>query len=186
MVENIPLANRQLQGTVQVIGLCSAERGDPVYGQVLDDPAHTVPIDVFDNGYDTRLRPPFCIAFSLTPADPNNRPFLFFVDGALNPIGNIEVTASAVSFTLGGQTATFPGSYTGFQQLQLCANGTDVTLWQGCVNQVGTQPFTVPAAGGVAGSDSLSMFGSIIGNTTALFDVCYFSPHCGSTGHTGL
>ncbi len=148
--------------------------------------AHTVPIDVFNNSYNTRLRPPFCIAFTLLTEVTNDRPFLFFVDGALDPIGNIEITTSAVSFTLGGQTATFPGSYTGFQQLQLCVNGTDVTLWQDCVKQVGTQSFTLPAAGGVAGSDSLSMFGSIIGNTMALFVVCYFSPHCGSTGHTGL
>ena len=63
------------------------------------------------------------------------------------PNGTVTVTGAGVTFSLFGQTAIFPliiptvGQET--VQLQLCADGTDVSLYEDCA-QVGTSmPFPV-------------------------------------------
>lgn len=175
MVEEIPLSGRNALGTIPINGICTTvDRTDLAYGQITPGPNVTssAPADVF-SVYNTRLRPPFCIAFTIMAEVTNDRPFMFFYQGGgLNPIGNIAIDASGVSFTLNGQMVTFPGSFQGsFQQLQLCANGTHLSLWQDCGTLVGTQNFIVPAAGGVGDGDSFSLFLSIVENRTDVFEV---------------
>ncbi len=160
------LRDRQALGTVTLDGVCFAEgRGDEAYTHAS---LITPPVGTFQE-LDTRLRPPFCIAFTLQAEIANTSPFLYFYeDGVpLVPIGGITIDASGLSITIRGESATFTGSYLGsFQQLQLCGDGSSITLYEDCFNAVGTQDFAVAAEGAFTDTDSFSLFATIASNVT--------------------
>ena len=103
----------------------------------------------------------FCIGLLVNTEPANVMPVVTFYNESFLPDGEITVTSNTVSFSHGDSSAVFTVANTiGFKRFQLCADGTDISLYDDCV-LVDSQPFT---------SDAL-MDGEIIGLIRDLMEI---------------
>ena len=103
----------------------------------------------------------FCIGLLVNTDPANVMPVVTFYNESFLPDGEITVTSNTVSFSHGDSSAVFTVANTiGFKRFQLCADGTDLSLYDDCV-LVDSQPFT---------SDALTS-GEIIGLIRDLMEI---------------
>ena len=77
---------------------------------------------LFFNTLQNQLDAPFCLGLIVSIlSEPT---LLYIYENSLTPVGNLSVRSDAIIFNLNGQDAFLPANFSGFAQLQLCANGT--------------------------------------------------------------
>ena len=168
----VPLDLLGLVGTVtlQDAGLCPARDL-----QYITNPASvvgpTVGFPTLPGG--TRLRTPFCIGLTMEVTTADTNPVLYFHQVAGEaPNGTLTVTGSGVTFNLFDATVNFPLTIpTGIAgvQLQICADGSTVTLYQDCSPVGGPSSFPVTEYFDAAGA-AIGLFrGALAVGTPASF-----------------
>ena len=71
---------------------------------------------------------PFCLGLIVNIlSEPT---LLYIYENSLTQVENLSVRSDAIIFNLNGQDAFLPGNFSGFAQIQLCANGTHMNV--GC------------------------------------------------------
>ena len=71
---------------------------------------------------------PFCLGLIVNIlSEPT---LLYIYENSLTQVENLSVRSDAIIFNLNGQDAFLPGNFSGFTQIQLCANGTHMNV--GC------------------------------------------------------
>ena len=119
---------------------------------------------LFFNTLQNHLNAPFCLGLiANTVKEPT---LLYIYDDLLIQVGNLTVRGDSIVFNLNGQDAFLPGNFSGFAQLQLCANSTHINLYVGCQFSMGV-PFSAP---GVSEMAAISLFTPFI-SSTPQFDV---------------
>ena len=119
---------------------------------------------LFFNTLQNQLNAPFCLGLiANTVKEPT---LLYIYDNLLIQVGNLTVRGDSIVFNLNGQDAFLPGNFSGFAQLQLCANGTHINLYVGCQFSMAVQF----SASGVSEMAVISLFTPFL-SSTPQFDV---------------
>ena len=109
-----------------------------------------------------QLNAPFCLAMIVNPmTEPT---MLYIYQNTL--VGFLTIDGDNIVFNLNGNSANLFGNFSGFNQIQLCANGTHINLYVGCQFSMSMQ-FSSP---GVSEGAVLSLFTPLF-VTTPQFDV---------------
>ena len=110
------------------------------------------------------LNAPFCLAMIVNPmSEPT---MLYIYQNTLDAVGLLTINPDNILFTLNGVSANLFGNFTGFNQIQLCANGTHMNLYIGCRFSM-SMPFS---ATGVNDGAVLSLFTPLFASSPQ-FDV---------------
>ncbi len=93
---------------------------------------------------------PFCLAFTmLTTNSSNSAPLMSIVSASsAEPVFSLVIDSAGVTLTLGTSSVTFPAPQFAdgnSQQLQICTNGADATLYSNC-GSLGSLPFSGSSA----------------------------------------
>ena len=119
---------------------------------------------LFFNTLQNQLNAPFCLGLiANTVKEPT---LLYIYDNSLIQVGNLTVRGDSIIFNLNGQDAFLPGNFSGFAQLQLCANSTHINLYTGCQFSMAVQF----SASGVSEMAVISLFTPFL-SSTPQFDV---------------
>ena len=130
---------------------------------------------LFFNTLQNQLDAPFCLGLIVNIlSEPT---LLYIYENSLTQVGNLSVRSDAIIFNLHGQDVFLPANFSGFAQLQLCANGTHMNLYIGCQLSMAV-PFSAPGVSEMAAISLITPFLS----STPRFDVSC-SPHEGFTTH---
>ena len=108
-------------------GICGIMRPEPRAYQQQSNRNGTV---LSFSNIRNQLNAPFCLAMIVNPM---NEPTMFYIyQNTLTPVGLLTINSDNILFTLNGNSANLFGNFTGFNQIQLCANGTHMNLYIGC------------------------------------------------------
>ena len=119
---------------------------------------------LFFNTLQNQFNAPFCLGLiANTVKEPT---LLYIYDNLITQVGNLTVRGDSIVFNLNGQDAFLPGNFSGFAQLQLCANSTHMNLYTGCQFSMAVQ-FSSP---GVSEMAAISLFTPFL-SSTPQFDV---------------
>ena len=130
-------------------GICGIIRPEPRAYQHQSNRNGTVLL--FSN-IQNQLNAPFCLAMIVNPM---SEPTMFYIyENTLTAVGLLTINSDNILFTLNGNSANLLGSFSGFNQIQLCANGTHMNLYIGCRFSM-SMPFSAP---GVSENAVLSLF----------------------------
>ena len=142
-------------------GLCGINRPEPQAHQQQSNQNGTV---LFFSNIQNQLDAPFCLAMIVNPM---TGPTMFYIyENTLTPVGLLTINSDIIHFTLNGQSAFLFGDFSGFNQIQLCANGTHMNLYVSCRFSM-SMPFSAP---GVSENATLSLFTPLFASTPQ-FDV---------------
>ena len=142
-------------------GICGIIRPEPRAYQQLSNQNGTVLL--FSN-IQNQLNAPFCLAVIVNPM---TGPTVFYIyENTLTAVGRLIINSDIILFTLNGQSAFLFGDFSGFNQIQLCANGTHMNLYVSCRFSMSMQ-FSSP---GVSENATLSLFTPMFASTPQ-FDV---------------
>ena len=99
-------------------GICGAQRPDPQAYRQQSNRNGTV---LFFNTLQSQLNAPFCLGLIVnTMTEPT---LLYIYENSTVQVGALSVRSSNITFNLNRQSAILLRNFTGFVQLQLCANG---------------------------------------------------------------
>ena len=108
-------------------GICGIIRPEPRAYQQQSNRNGTV---LSFSNIQNRLTAPFCLAMIVSPmTEPT---MLYIYQNTLNPVGILTINSDNIVFNLNGNSANLFGNFSGFNQIQLCANGTHMNLYVGC------------------------------------------------------
>ena len=142
-------------------GICGIIRPEPRAYQQQSNQNGTVLL--FSN-IQNQLNAPFCLAMIVNPM---SEPAMFYIyENTLTPVGVLTVTSDNIRLILNGNSANLFGDFSGFNQIQLCANGTHMNLYVSCQFSMAV-PFSAP---GVSENAALSLFTPLFASTPQ-FDV---------------
>ena len=142
-------------------GICGIIRPEPRAYQQQSNRNGTV---LFFSNIQNQLNAPFCLAVIVRPmTEPT---MLYIYQNTLTPVGLLTIDSDNIVFNLNGNSANLFGNFSGFNQIQLCANGTHINLYVGCQFSMSMQ-FLSP---GVSEGAVLSLFTPLF-VTTPQFDV---------------
>ena len=99
-----------------------------------------MPFDVIDNDFTGS----FCIGFLVDTSLTNTAPLAYFHDITSAILGNITVEGGApgsVILNIKGTEVVFTVETLGFKRFQLCREGNEMTLYDGCTAVEPSQPF---------------------------------------------
>ena len=99
-----------------------------------------MPFDVIDNDFTGS----FCIGFLVDTSLTNTAPLAYFHDITSGILGNITVEGGApgsVILNIKGTEVVFTVETVGFKRFQLCREGDEMTLYDGCTAVEPSQPF---------------------------------------------
>ena len=149
-------------------GICSVIRPE---AQAFQQQSNQNGIVLIFRNIQNQLNAPFCLAMIVNPM---TEPTMFYIyQNTLTPVGNLTIDSDNIIFTLNGNSANLFGNFSGFNQIQLCANGTHMNLYIGCQFSMSMQ-FSSP---GVSEGAVLSLFTPLF-VTTPQFDV-----NCSQSGY---
>ena len=142
-------------------GICGIIRPEPRAYQQQSNRNGTI---LSFSNIQSKLNAPFCLAMIVSPmTEPT---MLYIYQNTLNPVGILTINSDNIVFNLNGNSANLFGNFSGFNQIQLCANGTHMNLYVGCRFSMSMQ-FSSP---GVSDSAVLSLFTPLFASTPQ-FDV---------------
>ena len=111
-----------------------------------------------------QLNAPFCLAMIVNP---QSEPTMFYIyENTPTPVGLLTINSDNILFTLNGNSTSLLGDFSGFNQIQLCANGTHMNLYIGCQFSTAVT-FSAPGVSEVA---TISLF-TPLSSSTPQFDV---------------
>ena len=86
----------------------------------------------------------FCFLVTARTNPANTNPFFRIFNSTGLQIGSLTATRNGVTLTLFSSTVTFNSDFTGtnFRQFQICVENNRASLYDGCAQVGGTQPFS--------------------------------------------
>ena len=142
-------------------GICGTIRPEPLAYQQQSNRNGTI---LSFSNIQSKLNAPFCLAMIVSPmTEPT---MLYIYQNTLNPVGILTINSDNIVFNLNGNSANLFGNFSGFNQIQLCANGTHMNLYVGCQFSMSMQF----SSSGVSEGAVLSLFTPLF-VTTPQFDV---------------
>ena len=115
-----------------VAGPCTDREGERSYltvGQGVFMP--------FDNDFTGS----FCIGFLMDTSSANTAPLAYFHDSSGGILGNLTVLNDSIALNIKGAEVVFTVEEVGFKRFQLCREGNETTLYDGCSAVEPSKPF---------------------------------------------
>ena len=158
-------------------GICFPTRGDTIR-PLLSTETVTGPTALISQ-YDPNivaLNGPFCLATTYRANATNTAPLLqyYIPSGGSTAVGSLVVTSGGVTFTLGSQSVTFPGSQFAdgaFKQIQVCITGDGATLYLGCTAIDINRPFSLANASADVSNGLVTFYRGV--NSQSTFNVSH-------------
>ena len=142
-------------------GICGVTRPEPLaYQQQSNQNGTALSFSNIQN----QLNAPFCLAMIVNPMSESTMFYIY--ENTLTAVGLLTINSDNILFTLNGNSTNLIGDFSGFNQIQLCANGTHMNLYIGCRFSM-SMPFSAP---GVSVNAALSLFTPLFASTPQ-FDV---------------
>ena len=163
-------------------GICFPTRGDSVR-LLLPSESITGPTAIISQ-YDPNiaaLNEPFCLAATYRATTANTAPLLqyYIPSSGSNAVGSLVITSGGVTFTLGSQSVTFPGSQFAdgsFKQIQVCVTEAGASLYLACGDVATDRPFSLDTAGADVSNGLVTFYRGV--NMNNVFDVSHMMNMC--------
>ena len=91
--------------------------------------------------FDNDFTGSFCIGFLADTSSANTAPLAYFHDGSGGILGNLTVLNDSIALNIKGAEVVFTVEEVGFKRFQLCREGNEMTLYDGCSAVEPSQPF---------------------------------------------
>ena len=91
--------------------------------------------------FDNDFTGSFCIGFLMDTSSANTAPLAYFHDGSGGILGNLTVLNDSIALNIKGAEVVFTVETVGFKRFQLCREGNEMTLYDGCSAVKPSQPF---------------------------------------------
>ena len=108
----------------------------------------------------SQLNPPFCLGLIVITMTEPKLLYIYMRTQQFKYVEALTVRSSNITLNLNGQSVILFCNFTGFVQLQFCANGTHMSLYVGCQFSMAV-PISAP---GVSELTAISLFAPLFSN----------------------